>query len=330
MQSHPAHPNDENAVCVVHPPECSLNRMSPAAVINELEAVMVNLPPSVERERLLECTRTASPSPLFVLNTCQRLEIYGRGIVLPDGTPSEILRRSDAFEHLCRIAAGLESRILGELEILGQVREAYRQFHDLAGQTHTHMDRLFQDIVALARKARRESGIDRNLTSLSGVSAREMIHRLPAGTPVAVIGAGSLAAGVTRYLGKRGDSPVRVSSRCPKKAMQLATLAGGFGAGLDDLTHLLEGVGGIICATAAPHPVLYPHHLQKAAAPLTIIDLSVPQDCHEDVTRLEHVTYLDLAAIERQAQGNAEHRRECALIAGRMIREGAREWSARH
>ena len=297
--------------------------------MTDLEAVVVDLPPSVEREQFVAEARAASRSPLFVLSTCQRLEIYGHGMVIPETAPQTRVRSAEAFERLCRIAAGLESRILGELEILGQVREAYRQFHDLAGQSHTHIDRLFQDIVALARKARRESGIDRNLTSLSGVSAREMINRVPAGTPVAVVGAGSLAAGVTRYLGKRGDSPVRVSSRCPKKAMQLAATAGGFGAGLDELTHLLEGVGGIICATAAPHPVLYPQHLEKTAARLTIIDLSVPADCHEDVPALGHVTYLNLAAIEEQAQGNAEHRRECARVAGQMIREGALEWSAR-
>ena len=305
-------------------------RMSDAAILNDLEALVVDIPPSLERENLVSRVRRDSKAPVFVLNTCQRLEIYGHGLTLPTDAPATVYRQSEAFERLCRIAAGLESRILGELEILGQVRDAYRNFHELAGQTHTHMDRLFQDIVALARKARRESGIDKNLTSLSGVSAREMINRVPAGVPVAVIGSGSLAAGVTRYLGKRADSPVRVSSRCPEKAMQLAALAGGFGAGLDKLAPLLEGVGGIICATAAPHPVLYPHHLETTSRPLTIIDLSVPPDCHDDVTALDRVTYLSLADIEQQAQGNAEHRRESAQIAGQMIRQGAREWSTRH
>ena len=321
--------DDESVICAVQPTKDRHKRMSDPAILNDLEALVVDIPPSLERENLVNRVRRDSKAPIFVLNTCQRLEIYGHGLTLPLDAPATVYRQNEAFERLCRIAAGLESRILGELEILGQVREAYRQFHDLAGQSHTHIDRLFQDIVALARKARRESGIDKNLTSLSGVSAREMINRVPAGTPVAVVGAGSLAAGVTRYLGKRGDSPVRVSSRCPKKAMQLAALAGGFGAGLEELAHLLEGVGGIICATAAPHPVLYPQHLEKASKPLTIIDLSVPQDCHEDVPAMDHVTYLDLAAIEQQAQGNAEHRRACAEVAGQMIREGALEWSAR-
>ena len=76
--------------------------------------------------------------------------------------------------------------------------------------------------------------------------------------------------------------------------------------------------------------MLYPHHLETTSRPLTIIDLSVPPDCNDVVQALERVSYLSLADIEQQAQGNAEHRRESALIAGQMIREGAREWSARH
>lgn len=304
--------------------------MSEAAVLDSLEALVVDMPPSAERERLVAQARQESQIPLFILNTCQRLEIYGVNVSLPIHAPTRMYRNTDAFERLCRIATGLESRILGELEIMGQVREAYRNFHELAHRSHTHLDRLFQDIVALARKARRESGIDRNLTSLTGVSAREMIHRVPEGQPIAVIGSGSLATGVTRYLGKRGNSPVRVFSRCPEKAIQLAALAGGFGAGLDELAHLLRGVSGIICATAAPHPVLYPHHLDDTDQPITVIDLSAPPDCHEDVAGLERISYLGLSDIEERAQGNAEQRRACAEIAEQLIREGAREWSARH
>ena len=267
-------------------------------------------------------------APLLVLDTCQRLEVY-------TDEPSDLggLRVSQewedavAFERLARIAAGLESRILGELEILGQVRSAYRVFIQDDGRRRQALDALFQQALALARKARRKSGIDRQMTSLSGLAARELLGRVAPGLPLAVVGSGSLAGSAARYLGKRGQSPVRVSSRCPDNAISLAMEVGGFGAGLDDLKHLLNDVGGIITATAAPHPLLYPHHLDGARRPLHIVDLGVPADCSPETRNLEGVHYLALEEIEARASVNVAERHERAEVAARIIREGAMAWT---
>ena len=99
---------------------------------------------------------------------------------------------------------------------------------------------------------------------------RELMSRLPETANVAVIGSGSVASSVIRYLGKRASFPIRVASRCPENAMQLAMEFGGFGTGLDQLAHLLNDVEGIITATAAPHAVLYGHHLAGACSQLRI------------------------------------------------------------
>ena len=266
--------------------------------------------------------------PLLILDTCQRLEVFACPRVdIPQLQTSPQWRDAVAFERLARIAAGLESRILGELEILGQVRSAYKHFRKSLRSDCCVIDRIFQDALALARRARRESGIDRNLTSLAGLTARQIIERIPDAAPVAVVGSGSIASSVARYLAKRGSSPVRITSRCPERAMTLALKVGGFGAGLDDLHHQLDGVAGIVTATAAPHPVLYPEHIKKAARPLTIIDLGVPPDCDENVQSLEGVHYQGLEAIEAKAQINTEERRQRAEIAARIIRDGALAWS---
>ena len=232
-----------------------------------------------------------------------------------------------AFERLARIAAGLESRILGELEILGQVRTAYRVFRQNEAGPSQDLDGLFQQALALARKARRESGIDRKMTSLSGLAARELLRRIEPGVPLAVVGSGALAGSATRYLGKRGQSPVRVSSRCPDNAVSLATEVGGFGSGLDDLQHLLDDVGGILTATAAPHPLLFAHHLAATRRPLHIVDLGVPADCSPEVRQLEHVDYTSLEEIEAHASTNVAQRRERAERAAQIIREGAITWA---
>ena len=155
------------------------------------------------------------------------------------------------------------------------------------------------------------------------------MSRVPATSPVAVVGSGSVAASVARYLSKRGEHPIRVSSRCPENAMELATKCGGFGAGLDQLSHLLDGVEGIVTATAAPHAVLYDHHLAGAKRPLTIIDLGVPADCAPEVRSMDGVTYIPLVEVEERAQLNSDERRQRAEVAGQIIRDGAQKWAAR-
>lgn len=282
-----------------------------------------------EREHVVERLRQSS-EPLLVLDTCQRLETFG--LAIPTIDSAQLIhtwQTREAFERLARIAAGLESRILGELEVIGQVRTAYKQFRENGGAELTHLDRIFQDALALAREARRESGIDQNLTSLSGLAARALLDRVPEGSHLAVVGAGSLAASTARYLTKRGKSPLRVASRCPENALSLAVELGGFGTGLDELAHLFYGVSGIVTATAAPHPLVYAHHLAEAARPLVIVDMGVPADCSPDVAQLPGVTYIGLGEIEAKAQLNSDERRKRAEVAARLIHDGAQAWTPR-
>jgi len=293
----------------------------------QLLGCQIELLHPTEREHVVHRLTAEQDSPLLVLDTCQRLESFGLGSPeLPHLRVTQQWEDGEAFERLARIAAGLESRILGELEVLGQVRRAYRQFQTVAPGAR-RLDRIFQDAIALGRKARRASGIDRNLTSLGALAAREMIECVPPGAPLAVVGSGSLAGSVARYLGKRGNSPVRVTSRCPDNAVSLALEIGGFGAGLDDMSHLFQDVAGIITATAAPHPVVYPHHLLQATRPLRIYDLGVPPDCSAEVRQLPGVTYIGLNIIEARAQVNSEERIERAAVAARIIRDGATAWA---
>jgi glutamyl-tRNA reductase len=271
------------------------------------------------------------PHPMLVLNTCQRLECFGRDLPADD-TRWRVLGRWDAraaFERMARIAAGLESRIVGELEVLGQVRTAYKLFQKSGGSADKALDRIFQDALALGREARRVSEVDRNLTSLASLSARALMSRLPATAPVAVVGAGSLSGSVARYLNKRGNHPVRVTSRCPDNAYALAVELGGFSTALNQLDHLFDGVSGIITATAAPHALIFTHHLERTARPLVIVDLGEPPDCHPDVRELPGVTYIPLLDIERKAHINTEDRLQRAEVAAQIIRDGAIAWAAK-
>lgn len=283
----------------------------------------------LERSRVLDEFRSSGKAVL-VLDTCQRAECYGFDLPEISGDcEAENFDSMEAFERLARIAAGVESRILGELEVLGQVRKAYKNFTLTHGSEAKVLDRLFQDVLSLARRARRLSGIDQKLTSLSGIASRLIIEGCPEGKPIAVVGTGSLASSVIRSLSKRGCYPIRIMSRCPDRAIQLALTVDGFGAGLDDLVPQLEGVAGIVAATNAPHPVIYANHLENTHESLHIVDLGEPPNCSVDVHSLEHVKYTGLLDVEACAQLNSEHRQECSAIAQEIISSGVKRWSQR-
>jgi len=290
----------------------------------ELELVEKN-----NREAVVNTLTRELDHPLLVLNTCQRLECFGFDV--PEDSRWRVVGKweaAEAFERMARITAGLESRIIGELEVLGQVRTAYKLFREVTTGREKILDRIFQEALALGREARRISEVDRNLTSLSALAARTLMHHLPASAPVAVVGAGSLAGSVARYLNKRGNHPLRVTSRCPDNAFNLALELGGFSTALDNIGHLFDGVSGIISATAAPHALIYAHHLDKTGRPLMIIDLGEPADCDPSVKELPGVTYISLLEIEQKAHINTEDRFKRAEVAARIIRDGAREWAA--
>lgn len=286
-----------------------------------LIACTFEIPEPRARERWAHQLRTDITHPLLVLNTCQRLETYGRErpYGLPEDIPMTCLEEKDAIRYFARIATGLESRILGELEILGQVRQAYRDFHDQYGKQDAKLDRMFQKAIALARKARRESGIDQNLTGLAALTARRIIETVPETATVTIVGSGSLAKGVARYLGKRTRMPVRISSRCPENAMRLAMEIGGFASGLDELIPMLREAEVVVSATAAPHPLIYNHHLPDTHRKKLVIDLGEPPDCAPEIQQRADIDYVGLLQMESHANSNTRERQLRAEKAAAII-----------
>ena len=292
----------------------------------QLTATELEIESYIDRQKAVNDLERTAQSSSLILDTCQRLEIF---TLTPKSSPSpkKLPQGAEAFERLARIATGLESRILGELEILGQVRNAYKAFQGVGESRDMKLDRMIQDALGLARKARRESGIDKNLRSLSSLAAQILLNAVPTGEPIAVIGSGSIAANAAKYLYKRDQYPIRIASRCPDRAAQLAMKIGGFSTAMDGLLDALKDVAGIVCATAAPHPVIFPHHLEVTQRPLHIVDLSVPPDCNEDVPTLKKTTYISLEQVEKRAQVNTCERAEAAKVAAHIIRDGVQHWA---
>jgi glutamyl-tRNA reductase len=271
-----------------------------------------------------------------VLSTCNRTEFYLAG-ERAERAAAELRRRlaaahgadSDphwyeyhqisAAKHLCRVVSGLDSMVLGETEIFGQTKEAYRQALD-AGATSGVLNRLFQRAFGVGKKVRTDTRIQEGATSVAGaaVELAEKIFGKLAGCRVIVIGAGDMSRQTAQALVSRGATSVFVTNRSFDKAELLAAEMGGRAVHFDEWQAVLAGVDVVISSTAAPHPVVLPHHIEavrrvRKFRPLFLIDIAVPRDIDPACGEIEEVYLYDIDTLEQLAD-EARARREKQII----------------
>jgi glutamyl-tRNA reductase len=266
-------------------------------------------------------------SEAVAISTCNRTELYvvaanhvagetaalGSLARLGDIRPTELagsgvyaLRNCDAARHLYRVTSGLESMIVGENEVQGQVRRAYEGALE-AGTTGPLTNRLFGAALATGKRVRTETALASGPPSLSSVAvelARQVLGDL-AGRTVLVLGAGETAELTARPLAERGATPAFVASRRHERAIALAARHGGRAVGFDALPAELEAADIVVAATASPHAIVGPEELSlvmeaRAGRPLLIIDLAVPRDIDPACAELPGVTLLDVDGLQRQ------------------------------
>jgi glutamyl-tRNA reductase len=279
---------------------------------------------------MAELTGTDSINEVVALSTCNRTEIClvaadpveAESLALSalskqaDIRPTELaphlysLRGSDAARHLFRVAAGLESMIVGEAEIQGQVRRA----HELAlveGAAGPILNRLFHGAIAAGSRAREETGISRKGVSVPSVSIELAEHSLGdlSGRNALVIGTGETAALVGRALSGRGAQTVFVANRHYDKATELAARFGGEAARVDELARRLAAADVVVSATNSPHHVIEAEDLGTRAGDdgvhqLLIIDLAVPRDVAPECRDRRGVTVRDLDDVQFVVERN--------------------------
>jgi glutamyl-tRNA reductase len=255
----------------------------------------------------------------LLLFTCNRCELYwwgshdseswfrdlarARGVALS----GEVVRLDGvaAVRHLFAVAAGLDSQILGETEILGQVRRAYDAAR-AAGTTTREMDAIFSAALSTGRRVRNETSIGRHPASVSSAAVEVATREWPdgiGGRPVVVLGAGEAAEGVLRALHLQGASRVTLVNRSPGRAQALAAAWGAAGHGWEALPGLLQSADLIFVATAAARPVVSAAELAAAVAgrgePLVAMDLSVPRNVQPEARGLAHLRLYDLDDLQR-------------------------------
>lgn len=278
-----------------------------------------------------------------VLSTCNRTEIYA--VLAPEATPA-ILHRwlasqqgldadwlepylyvhegRDAVVHLLRVTAGLDSLVLGEPQILGQAKLAYRSAAD-AGLLGQILERLFQHAFSLAKRVRTETAIGTHPVSVAFAAvtlARQIFDRLDRRRAL-LIGAGEMIELTARHFREQGMGELVIANRSRHRAEALASACGGSALGLDEIDAFLPKADIIISCTASNEPILSRGQIrtslrQRRHEPVFMVDLAVPRDIEPSVDRLEDVylyTVDDLRdVIDRNQRSRAAAAEEAEIL----------------
>ncbi len=269
----------------------------------------------------------------FILSTCNRVEIYGvaghadsgtqlltRFLAEARGFPPDELRplvysygHETAVAHLFRVASGMDSMVVGEGEVLSQVRAAL-DAANAAGTLGPVLRRLGSAAVGAGKRVRTRTGIGRNPLSVVtlALQAAAASGRSVRGASVVIVGAGDTAETVLRHLEGSGPARVTVASRRPDRAATLASRYGVETIPMDDLAQPLASADIVVGCTSAPDLVIRAEDVARAraalAAPLLFLDLGVPRDIDPEVRTLPGVTLVDIDQLQAAAAENRTRR----------------------
>lgn len=279
-----------------------------------------------------------------VISTCNRMEIYaaaeeaevGLKVLrdhLSEGRDPEEMTHlyaksgEDAKRHLFRLVCGLDSMVLGETEIFGQVKQAYKQALE-SGATKGILNRLFQKSFAVGKRIRTHTRIQMGQTSVGNVAVdlAEKIFGKLKGSEVMVIGAGETSRLVAKSMMSRGAEKLVVTNRTYSRAEELATELGGQAVPFDQWEEALSRVDVIVSSTGSSEPVLLASQIEavrrkRKYRPLFLIDIAVPRDIEAAVGEIEEVYLYDIDKLQHLAEKARESRAQQVRICEQMIEE---------
>jgi glutamyl-tRNA reductase len=284
-----------------------------------------------------ELKATEGVAEAFVVSTCNRVEVYvqaegidparrfftGRTGEAGDHLYAKI--GVEAIRHLFRVAASLDSMVVGEQQILGQVKEAYglASAVEAAGP---YMSRLCNRAFATAKRVRSETDIGRGATSMSQVAV-ELVEKIFGdlkGRAILLVGAGKMGALSAKALAVLGADRILVTNRSPERGMQLARQVGGTFRAWDELQQLLVEADVVIVSTGAPSFVVTREMVQhvmktRRSRSMCLIDLAVPRNVDPSCADLSEVFAYDVDDMDKVVQATQEARRGEALRAEAIV-----------
>ncbi|MBV8748816.1 MAG: glutamyl-tRNA reductase, partial [Candidatus Eremiobacteraeota bacterium] len=306
-------------------------------------------PPQKMGEALIALRDYEAVREAAMLQTCGRLEIYAEledyevgvgqlktflgnfrhGDVSDMDSYMYTLLGTQAIDHLIRVATGLDSMLIGEAEILGQVKDAYVQAQrarSLGKTLHT----LFREALEAGKEARTHTAISGDSTSIATAAvacAKEHVGDL-GGKRVLVIGAGKMGAIAARRLKTEGAGEIIVLNRTHKRAQAVASELGSIGrtAEMPGLVEALKTADVVVTSTGASHFVLTPGNVAEAMLarpeqPLFIVDIAVPRDVDPEVTRIPGIGLVDIDGLKNVVDVTLEKRREAIPLVEEIVAE---------
>jgi len=238
----------------------------------------------------------------------------------------------DAVLHLCRVAAGVDSQVVGESEILGQVKAAAKAAK-AAATLGPELDKMLAAAIAAGKRARSETGISRGAFSIGrcAVDTARSVFGTLQGRAIFILGAGKIAESTARHLRAQGAAPILVANRTHSRAQELAQQLGGRALRYDQLAEALVEADIVISSTSAPHFVLLREHVAEAMSRrqgrgLFLIDIAVPRDIDPQVTAVEGVHLYDIDDLGGGVEAAAAGRAAEVASAEEIAREAAEEF----
>lgn len=290
-------------------------------------------------DRARELCALPGVEEIVIVGTCNRTEIYCLSTVdgkqslvdwvhrindIPAGELDQHLYQHEgeaAARHLIRVASGLDSLVLGETQILGQLKEAWQQAHE-AGSLGKVLDRLFQHTFNAAKNIRTHSGISDHTVSVAYtavVLARQIFGDLGSKT-VVLVGAGEMIQLCGRYLRDHGIANLLIVNRSRDKAEELAAEMGAAALTLDRLNEALPRADILFSSTASSEPVIRATDIkaalrQRRHRPMFLVDIAVPRDIEPAISRIKDVYLYTIDDLQQVVDENMEQRTAAALSA---------------
>jgi glutamyl-tRNA reductase len=315
---------------------------------------------AISRDELAETTRALGEMPgvseCMIVSTCNRVEIlasletastdlieflHQRFGLAPAELAPHIYEHRDqeAVRHLFRMAASLDSMVVGEPQILGQVKEAFA-VAKLSGTIAGQLEHLLQSAFAAAKKARSETGIGSNSVSIASVAvdmARKIFGSLQ-GRTVFLVGAGKMSELAARHLIQQGAASVLVTNRTYERARRMAEEFEGAVTpsvvAFEDLYETASSADIVISSTGAPHHIFRPEHGQaflqrRRNRPMFFIDIAVPRDVDPAMNKLDGIFVYDIDDLQQVAVSHMEERSRQAIDAETLIEAEVQRFHAR-
>ncbi len=316
---------------------CGLNHKSAPIEVREKIAQSS----AIENYLLNRLAKLNGINEVLVLSTCNRTEIYC-DTDKPDTLIAELAQilqypldelssylylyhNQHAIRHILRVACGLDSMMLGEPQILGQLKRAY---HDACqmGTIKSNLRHIFQSVFKTAKRIRTHSGVGKNPISIAYAATQLITQRFKSldMLNIFIIGSGETASLVAKYLHQLGARQFMIANRTQEHAQLLAKRFNGKTLAITDIPHYLAQADVVISATTCPLPFINQSLVERALAArnqsfMFLLDLAIPRDIEANVAELKNICLYNIDDLQNIVGEGMEERREAALIAEQLI-----------